>query len=448
MGGLGPGREWNLQFADAFAEGSPTRFFFADYPRCMSLVESVTERLKEYRQLPEHLLFGLSLLGVLTVVHLHIQQTRNFDRGCFGFAGLDSGHMGFDCSSVLASSAGTFLGLSNITWGLGFYLAIAVVTFAIFGLGARWRAWLHGARAAGLTAGLAYTGYLVYVQVAVLESLCALCLASAVIVALLFGVQGAILIRTVQSSESTMPTRQFKRDLIIYVYLVATAAVLVGADFTYFRALAPADEGRAAAQQAQFRGAACQLDPEKSPVQDPASLVTFQDVTKGPADAAVTVIEYFDPNCPHCKTFHNETMTTLVSEYGDDVQFVFKPFPLRGSSLPEIQALYAAHQEGKFVEMLEGQYARQNRTGIGEQDLRSIASEIGMNPDVLMSRIQEKKYREQIIQQRRRAIEIGVNSTPTVLVNGHFAGSRSTECLRLFIERAKKGTLGTQASSG
>jgi len=413
----------------------------------MSLVGSVKERLTEYRPTPEHVLFGLSLLGVLTVVHLFIQQGRNFDRGCFGFAGLESGHMGFDCSSVLASGAGTFLGLSNITWGLGFYLIVAALTFAVFWLGARWRIWVHGARALGLTAGLAYSGYLVYVQVAVLESLCALCLVSAVLVALLTGVQGAILTRSFQPSESTMPTRLFKRDLTIYVYLAAITVVLVGADLTYFRALAPADEGRAATQQAQFGGAACQLDSEKSPVEDPASLVGFQDVTKGPADASVTVVEYFDPNCPHCKTFHNETMTTLVSEYGDEVQFVYKPFPLRGSSLPEIQALYAAHQEGKFVEMLEGQYARQNRTGIGEQDLRAIASEIGMNPDVLMSRIQEKKYRSQIIQQRRRAIEIGVNSTPTVLINGHFAGSRSTECMRMFIERAQKGTLGTKASS-
>lgn len=413
----------------------------------MSLVGSVKERLNEYRPTPEYLLFGLSLLGVLTVVHLYIQQGRNFDRGCFGLAGLESEQMGFDCSSVLASGAGTFLGLSNITWGLGFYLSVVALTFAVFGLGTRWRAWLHGGRTVALTAGLAYSGYLVYVQVAVLESLCALCLASAVIATLLTGVQGAILIRFAQPSESIMPTRLFKRDLTIYVYLAATAAVLVGADLTYFRALAPADEGRAAAQQEQFGGAACQLDSEKDPVQDPASLVGFQDVTQGPADASVTVAEYFDPNCPHCKTFHNETMTTLVSEYGDEVQFVFKPFPLRGSSLPEIQALYAAHQEGKFAEMLEGQYARQNRTGIGEQDLRAIASEIGMNPDVLISRIQKKKYRKQIIQQRRRAIEIGVNSTPTVLINGHFAGSRSTECMRVFIERAQKGTLGAKASS-
>jgi len=276
----------------------------------MSLAGALKERLNAYRPIWEHVLFGLSMLGVLTVVHLYIQQGREFDRGCFGFAGLESGHMGFDCSSVLASGAGTFLGLSNTAWGFGFYLTIAVLTVAIFLVGAEIRSWLHGVRGVGIAGGAIYSGYLVYVQVAVIESLCALCLASAVIATLLLLVQGTILARHLHASASTMPTRLFKRNLTIYVYLAAITAVLVGADLTYFRALAPAEESRAVAQKEQFSGAACELDPKKDPVSDPSSLVSFDDITKGPADASVTVVEYFDPNCPHCKTFH-ETMKTL-----------------------------------------------------------------------------------------------------------------------------------------
>jgi protein-disulfide isomerase len=304
---------------------------------------------------------------------------------------------------------------------------------------------VHAGRLGVVVGGAAYALYLVYVQVEVLEALCALCLASSALTGLLFVGQALILVRDFQLPETTMTTRLFKRDLTIYVYLAALTAVLVGADVAYFGSLAPASDERATAQQRQFSGAACQLDPQKEPVPNPSSLVNFQDVTKGPSDAPVTVVEYFDPNCPHCKTFH-ETMSTLVSEYQDEVQFVYKPFPLQGASLPEIQALYAANQEGKFTEMLNGQYARQSRSGITEQDLRAIASEIGMNPDVLMSRIEQDKYRKMVIQQRKRAIEIGVNSTPTVLVNGHFVGSRSLECMRMFIERAQNGKLAANTS--
>mgnify|MGYP006279434203 CR=1 FL=1 len=411
----------------------------------MSVLGFISTHLERYQPVVERGIFGLSLLGVLTVVHLSIQQARNFDRGCFGFAGLDGGEQAFNCSAVLASGASTFLGLSNITWGLGFYLAVAVLTFGVFWGPPRWRRWIHAGRAGAIGAGTAYSVYLVYLQVDVLQALCALCLVSAGVVGLLFAAQVFILFRDFQLSE-TMTSRLFKRDFTIYVYLAALAAVVIGADFAYFGSLSPATDERAAAHDTQYSGAACQLDSEKGAVSDPSSLVNFQDVTKGPSDASVTVVEYFDPNCPHCKTFH-QTMSTLVSEYQDEVRFVYKPFPLRGSSLPEIQALYAADQEGKFTEMLNAQYARQNRTGISNQDLQAIASEIGMNPDVLMSRIEQDKYRQKVLQQRKRAIEIGVNSTPTVLVNGHFVGSRSLECMKMFIERAQNGKLGTQQAS-
>lgn len=407
----------------------------------MGFLDVLRKRVASYHTGWDHVLFGLSLLGVLTVVHLYIQQGRNFDRGCFGFTGLDSEQMAFDCSAVVSSGAGTFLGISNITWGFGFYLLIAVLTFLVFWLHRRWRMWGHGSRALVLFGGALYSGYLVYVQFGVLDALCALCLTSAVITATLFIIQGLILSIDLESSETSMSSRLFKRDLTMYVYLAAFAAVLIGADVTYFQALAPANEEAESVYRQEHAGAACQLDPEKAPVDDPSSLVNFQDVTRGPSDADVTVVEYFDPNCPHCKTFH-ETMKPLVSEYEDRVRFVFKPFPLRGSSLPEIQALYAADREDKFFDMLEAQYARQSRTGITEQDLRAIASEIDMNPDILMSRIDADKYREQVIEQRKRAINIGVSSTPTVLVNGQFVGSRSAECMEVFIERAMEGELG------
>jgi len=140
-------------------------------------------------------------------------------------------------------------------------------------------------------------------------------------------------------------------------------------------------------------------------------------------------------------------MKKVVAEYEGQVRIVYKPFPLRASSLPEIQALYVANKEGKFSEMLDAQYARQSRSGISERDLRAIASEIDMNPDVLLSRIEQNKYREQIIAQRKKALSVGVDSTPTVLVNGHFLGTRSYECMSMFIDRAKNGKLGASASS-
>lgn len=415
----------------------------------MAVLTPVLKRLRSYHPVLEKIIFGLSLLGVLTVTHLWIQQGRDFEKGCFGFPGLDAGQMSFDCSAVVSSGAGTFLGLSNITWGLGFYLFVAVLTFAVFQFGKRSRAWVQGTRTASLIAGLIYSGYLVFVQVEMIGAFCALCLVSAGLVVLLSGTQGAALFLDDSALETTMTTRLFKRDLTVYVYLAAFTAVLVGADLTYFNAFPSGTDEQQRVEQGPESPAACELDTTAEPVADNgSSLVNFQDVTKGPSDASVTIIEYFDPNCPHCKTFH-KTMKKLVAEYKDEVQFVFKPFPLRRSSLPEIQALYVANQEGKFSEMLEAQYARQDRSGISERDLQAIASEIDMNAEVLMSQINQGKYRKKVVAQYNKATKIGVKSTPTVLVNGHFvkSESRTQECFDTFIQRAQEGTLGGRTSS-
>lgn len=409
----------------------------------MDLEALLHERLQHYRPVLDRVIFGLSLVGVLVVVHLMIQKARNFEQGCTGIASLGaSEEQAFDCSTVLASSAGQFLGLSNLTWGLGFYIVVALLTVAIFFLRPAIRRWVQGGRVGLLTAGLLYSGYLVYVQATQIEAFCALCLASAVVVALLFGTQVGILATSPSSSDTVMSSRFQKHEIVLYVYFVAFAAVLIGADLTYFSSPESAQQ-KATATNVSNASAQCQLDTTREPIgNDGASLVRFQDIIEGPSDAEVTVIEYFDPNCPHCKTFH-DTIETLKGEYGDEVRFVFKPFPLRATSLPEIQALYVAHEEGKFSEMLQGQFARQGAGGLGEQDLREIASEIDMNPDALMSQVQQNEYRDQVVQQRQRAIKIGVDSTPTVLVNGHFVASRSLECMRTYIEEAQEGTLGS-----
>lgn len=411
----------------------------------MDFVRVVREQFRSYRPSLELLLFGLSLLGLLDVVHLYIQQNRQFEDGCLGFATLESATPSFNCAVVTTAPGSELLGMSNLTWGFGFYLSVALLTVLVFWAKPGIREWVQGARLGVLTGGVAYSGYLTYLQVGELEVLCLLCLGSALIATLLFGTQVAALVPSSSSIEPPMPTRLMKRQITLFLYFIATTFVLVGADVVYFNGQQRAsEEGRAvASSEGPTEGTQCQLDRSKEPVGEKgASLVNFQDITKGSAESGVTVIEYFDPNCPHCKDFH-QVMKKLVEAHGEDVRFVFKPFPLRRSSLPEIQALYVAAQSGKFSEMLDAQYARQSQSGISMSDLRAIAKEIDMDPDVLSDRVEQNEYRDQVLQQRKRAVKIGVDSTPTVLVNGHFVQSRTPECMNTFIEQAKAGTLGS-----
>jgi len=408
----------------------------------MRLLEVVQARLRRYHPRTELLLFGGALVGLLVVVHSTIRTAYGFRRG--GLLG-QAAQGAFDSSAVVFNGAAPEP--STIVWGGAFYLSAAILTFAVVWAPPRIRQWISGGRLGVLTGGTGYGGYLMIFQTGDVGTWCALCLLSIATAIALLSLQVGLLVVSSQPTDPVMPSRLFKRELLRYVYLAAAALVLVGADVSYFQRIgpqsSPSDEGEALGTAG---AAACELAPDKEPLDgDGSSLVGFQDVTVGPSDADVTVIEYFDPNCPHCKTFHG-TMKTLVAEYKDSVRFVYKPFPLGRASLPEIQALYAAHQEGKFTEMLEAQYQRQSRSGITKQDLRAIAAEIGMTPDVLMSRVNENEHRERVLRERKRALKIGVDSTPTVLVNGYFVKSRSLDCMKTFVERAQNGTLASMAA--
>ena len=385
-------------------------------------------RLRTYQPLWDRLIFGLSMLGILVVVHLGIQQSRGFDRGCVGFDLPSSMEATFNCGSVLASGGGTFLGLSNIVWGLGFYLTIAGLSFLLPWLSAERRGYAKQTRAAAIVIGLVYSIYLVYYQFAVLDQLCALCLASAGIVGALVVVQGLALASSKRSKHVSMTARSVKREFTIFGVLLALVVVLAGADFVYFSQV-----------EATQVADGCYFDTEKEPVENYERLVSFDDPSKGNPDAPVTVIEFFDPNCPHCKTFH-ATMKQAIDKFGDEAHFVYKPLPLWGYSVPQIEALYAAAQEGKFGAMLQAQFDRQQQGGLSMEQMRSIADNIGMNPDVLASRLQSQEHRQRVMQARQTAMSIGVSSVPTVLVNGRFIASqsRTVECLGEFITDARK----------
>src|SRR3989338_3572308 len=52
-----------------------------------------------------------------------------------------------------------------------------------------------------------------------------------------------------------------------------------------------------------------------------------EDHIRGNPDAKVSVIEYSDFECPFCKR-HHPTMTQIMDAYGDDVNWVYRHYPL------------------------------------------------------------------------------------------------------------------------
>ncbi len=398
-------------------------------------------RLAAYRPLLDRLIFGLALVGVFVTVHLWVQKQQSFVNGCFGFGeGAESGT--FDCGAVLQSGASELFGVSNVVWGFLFYLFLAGLSFAVATAGAARRPALKKARAGLLGFGFFYSLYLVYYQYAYVEEWCALCLTSAVLVTLMLALQVYDYATSARSSTANrsrtarpMNKTLIRREARLLGGLAVLVVLIAGADVLYFAGAEPAAAGAVPDTLQVAEG--CAYDPAQSVVPEPGQLVSFADPSAGAEDAPVTVVEYFDPNCPHCKTFYPE-MQQLVAEYGQQARFVYKPIPLWEFSVPQVAALYAAQQQGKFKPMLEAQFAMQQQGGLSLDQMKSIAQEIGMDPEALEARIRSGVFRGEWQQTREQARQIGLSGVPAVAINGRLVAgaSRTPRCLALMIEAA------------
>ena len=406
---------------------------------------SPSSLLATYRPVLDRVLFVLAMLGILTTVHLWIQQGRGFDQGCWGFNPPSAEEAAtFNCEAVVQSDAGKLFGISNVYWGMLFYLVVAILGYTVGKAEEERVGPLKRLRGALIAIGFVYSLYLVYYQFNSIGELCALCLTSAGIAASMF----VALLIDVGTSKSVEPVVAPASNFRFYKAVASVVALLAVADLVYFNNLEPHEPIAAAAAPAaattqpvqaaataEEATQACVLDDVVSEVADYQSLLSTFDTTVGPEDSPVTVIEFFDPNCPSCQALH-PVIKSILAKYGDRVRFHIIPYALRQSSVPQIEALLAAGEQGKFFEMLDAQMAMQETRGLPIDKVRELAGMIGMDVSLLNSRLRSGLYRNVVVEQRNTASEAGVNRVPTVIVNGKVLGNKSPECISQHIDEA------------
>lgn len=74
--------------------------------------------------------------------------------------------------------------------------------------------------------------------------------------------------------------------------------------------------------------------------------------SKGPANAKVTIVEFSDFECPYCDRFVTQTLPSILKDYGDKIQFVFRNYPLPATMHPyaekAAEAGACANDQGAF----------------------------------------------------------------------------------------------------
>lgn len=185
-----------------------------------------------------------------------------------------------------------------------------------------------------------------------------------------------------------------------------------------------------------------QAEPGK-PV-DSKSLVRDTSHMTGNKDAKVSVVEFGDFECPACAAAE-PIIEQLRTDYKDnkDVNFVFRNFPLpqHTKALISAEAAEAAGEQGKFWEMHDKIYANQEswvNSNSHEAMFEQYARDLGLDVGKFKESLQSNKFNSVIAADKADGESLGVNSTPTIYINGEKAEGFGPDVLKSAIEAKLK----------
>ena len=142
----------------------------------------------------------------------------------------------------------------------------------------------------------------------------------------------------------------------------------------------------------------------------------------GPADAPVTIVEFFDPACEACRAFH-PIVKDIMAEHGEAVRVVIRYTPFHGAASEEaIRVLEAARMQDVYVPVLEAVLREQSRWASHGAPapglILQIAATAGLDAEAARTQMLAPGVVAILNQDRADVEAVGIRQTPTFFVNG------------------------------
>lgn len=173
-----------------------------------------------------------------------------------------------------------------------------------------------------------------------------------------------------------------------------------------------------------------------------AGVVHPLDNVKGNASSSVVIIEYSDFQCPACRTY-SSIVKELMVEFGGQIAFVYRHFPLTGihaNAEFAARAAQAAGKQGKFWEMHDLLFEKQNEwANVADIEplFASYATLVGVSPDQFKADWRSEEIKNFVAAQRTNAVKLGLPGTPSFFLNGQqIQNPSSVEAFKAIIRAA------------
>lgn len=153
----------------------------------------------------------------------------------------------------------------------------------------------------------------------------------------------------------------------------------------------------------------------------------------GPPDAAVTIVEFSDFQCPYCAEA-TDVIQAILNDYEGEVKYVIRDFPLdfHPQAAKAAEAANCAGDQENYWEMHDLLFANQDRLQV--EHLKEYAQELQLDTRLFDECLESNKYADEIAKDIEDGRKYFVSGTPTLFVNGHrFVGAADAQ-LRSAIE--------------
>ncbi len=170
---------------------------------------------------------------------------------------------------------------------------------------------------------------------------------------------------------------------------------------------------------------------------------------KGNPNAKVVVVEYSDYQCPFCKRAFEQLERKLLEQYGDKIKFVYKHFPLTqihpwamkaAIGMACVDKVAGNKAYWKVYEKIFTNQQQINKDNIRDKFGEFLdAAGLSKEKKQILACLDKEETRDIVQKDLQEGQSIGVNSTPTFVINGVLLpGARQFQEMASYIDLAFK----------
>lgn len=350
-------------------------------------------------------LAGVAVSAELARIHVFVHTDPSYHSVCAVSAGIN-------CETVALSPHAVFLNLPVAVWGIVGYMVMGAI--ALSGIQRRrpHPAWPWGLLLGLTVVSVLASAVLAYISIEQIASLCLFCVVSYVINAGLLTL-ALLAKRRSRAGAADLALLDGKaivrRPLPGVGFAAAAMTVLLSLQLFFPR----------------YWKAPGWNDLPLLPSDIDANGHHWTGATK----PQLTVVEFSDYECPHCRKAHKEARL-LVAQHADQVRLVHRHLPLDRACHPGMrgpfheracsfaEAAECAGLQGRFWEMNDALFATQETTKSKDLDPMDLATRIGLDRARFKRCMEEHMVEKRIAHDIKEGMTLGLPGTPTFLIDG------------------------------